>query len=306
MFCRNLAVASLFVVALFAGCLSGEDVETDEENGDGAEPQEGLGSIRGTIVTINLEPIEEARVQLVKDSELVAEATTDAQGEYKINNIEPGDYRFQVTAPCCREYAQGVEVKEDELGSVSAQLDPFTEDDLQLGRVEKLEWTGFLACTLRWPTGGVVPYSGVNACGAAEIVAPGATDDDFLHVWEIQEGLKSVVGGMSWRAPGAALGDELALYMEVNGRPNQQPRYTYVEGQSPLEWRVDAGWVVENVENEDLHRYDFNNIEGTEELMFRIFAGGDVNVVYQQQFTAYWDLYYWEAAPEGATSLPDA
>jgi hypothetical protein len=320
---RCLTVALLIMSALFAGCLGGDDLASDDDTID--ERQEGTGTVTGSIFTLDLQPINNAQVRLVQGEHIASEGTTDPQGRYTLRNVEPGEYRLQVSAACCRENVRVINVVEDETTTADLQLEPWTEDDLQIPRVERYEWTGFLACTLRFfnPPGphhdmdvdGIpLGVSGVNVCGLVEIVPAilgedPITDDDFLHVFEAGPGLKTVVGGMEWRAPGAALGDELAITMEVNGRPNQAPRYASTVGHSPLEFRADAGHVVENYEEEiddhNIHQYEFDNLEDNLELMFRIFAGGMMNIVYQQQFTVYYDLYYWEPAPEDATALPD-
>ncbi len=314
-----LAIIVLLSVSLLSGCISGDD---EPQTDDPEEiPSQGLGTVTGSIFTVNLDAVENARIQLVQDGEGVDEAMTDKNGAYTIRNVEPGDYRMQISAACCPEQVRPVTVVADDVVNEDVQLEVYSSDDLQEPRVERLDWTGFLACTLRFTNpegphhdvnvlgvpGGV---SGVNACGVVEIGAENATGDDFLKVWEASPGLKSVVGALSWDAPGAALGDQLSITMEVGGRPNLEPRYVNEEGYSPVEFRADAGDVVaefdeEDDEGHDIHQYDFDNLESDVELMFRIFAGGDLNVVYQQQFTVYWDLYYWEEAPEGASALPD-
>lgn len=279
--------------SLVAGCIGGDDVDPAAENEED-RPQEGLGTLSGTIVTTSLDPVENARVNLVAETDLVAEGATDEDGRYTINNIEPGEYRVQVTAPCCREHAQGVSITEDERVEVNVQLEPFSSDDLQQPYVEQFDWTGFLACNVR-------ASAGANVCSLA---GDPSGDDDFIHYWDIREGVQSVVTGMVWDSPGASLGDELVLIFEVSGRSNSNPTYDRGDGTSPLEIRADAGDVIANY-NEDIHQYDFENVEGSLELQYRVFAGGTVNIVYQQQFTVYWDVYYWEAAPEGATAVPD-
>ncbi len=316
---RPFLALLLLVTALLAGCVSGDDPPENESPDD--EPSAGLGTVTGSIFTVNLDPVENARVQLVQDGEGVAETSTDQSGAYTIRNVEPGDYRLQVSAVCCPETIRPVSVAEDDVVTVDLQLELYSSDDLQEPRVERFEWTGFLACTVRWLNpegphhdvnvfgipGGV---SGVNTCGVVEIVAENATGDDFLHVWEIGPGAKTVVGGMDWDAPGAALGDQLSIYMEVGGRPNLAPRYVSEEDFSPVEFRADAGAIIEEYDEEDdeghdIHQYDFENLDDSLEVMYRIFAGGDVNLVYQQKFTVYWDVYYWEEAPEDATAVPD-
>ncbi len=315
----TIAILLLMTVALLAGCISGEDEpQTDDSQNDSSE---GLGTVAGSVFTVNLDAVENARVLLVQDGEGVAETSTDKNGAYTIRNVEPGDYLLQVSAVCCPESIKSVTVVEDEVVTEDLRLELYSSDDLKEPRVERFEWTGFLACTLRFLNpegphhdvnvfgvpGGV---SGVNACGVVEIAAENATGDDFLKVWEIGPGAKTVVGGMAWDAPGAALGDQLSITMEVADRVNLPPRYTSEEGYSPVEFRVDAGQIIEEFDEEDdeghdLHQYDFDNLEDSLEVMYRIFAGGDLNMVYQQKFTVYWDVYYWEEAPEDATAVPD-
>lgn len=291
----------MITASLLAGCIAGEDSDPAQETQEQEGPDDGYGTIEGTIVTVDLNPVEGARVHVVSDAELVAETTTSPDGTYTINNVEPGEYRLQVTAPCCREFAQGILVQEDEVLDVSVQLEVFTKDDLQEGYVEQFEWTGFIACSVRARSGvPQQPYSGVSVCSIYDPTG----DDDFLHTWEIREGVKTVVGGMTWRNPSVGLGDELSLIFEVAGRPNSPPNYAYADGTSPLEIRADAGAVIEEYD-EEIHEYDFENVDGSLELMYRVFAGGQVTVVYQQQFTVFWDVYYWEQAPEGASALPD-
>lgn len=278
-----------------AGCIGGDDVEPASGDEDQNGPEEGLGSLTGTVVTTSLEPVENARVNLVADGELATEGSTDEEGQYSVNNIEPGEYRVQITAPCCREHAQGISIEEDETAEVNVQLEPFSSDDLQQPYVEQFEWTGFLACNLR-------AGAGANVCSLA---GDPSGDDDFIHYWEIREGVQSVVTGMVWDSPGASLGDELVLIFEVSGRSNSDPTYDRGDGPSPLEIRADAGDVIAEYD-EEIHEYDFENVEDSLELQYRVFAGGTLNVVYQQQFTVYWDVYYWEAAPEDASAVPDS
>jgi hypothetical protein len=312
---RATMILALLLGTLLAGCLGGDEILRNE--GPLMGPDAGTGTVTGSIFTVDLLPTIAAQVRLVQDVEVAAETTTDPQGRYTLRNVEPGEYRLQVLAACCREYVRAVTVTADEVTNADLQLEPWTEDDLQIPRVERYEWTGFLACTLRFynPPGphhdltiNGVPgsFSGANVCA---FVPGNATGDDFRHVFEIKPGLETLVGAMEWRAPGAALGEELALFLEVHQRAHQPPLYAAPSGHSPLQFRVDAGYVIEEyeevIEDHDIHQYDFRNIEDNLELWFRVFAEGMVNIVYQQAFTVYWDLYYWERAPDDASALPD-
>jgi hypothetical protein len=300
----------LLIGTLLAGCLGGDEPLPGDDLAE--EPEAGTGTVTGSIFTVDLNAINGAQVRLVQDVEVAAETTTDPQGRYTLRNVEPGEYRLQVSAACCRENVRAVTVVEDEVTNADLQLEPWTEDDLERPRVERYEWTGFLACTLAWmpPPPPAPGIGGINACGVVEIAADlagfSATDDDFMYQFEVSRGLKTVVGGIEWRAPGAALGDELWLIFEnADQPPNAAPRYANGVGASPIEFRADAGDVIERYEDTDIHDFDFENIEDKFTLQYRMFASGDANVVYQQQFTVYYDLYYWEHAPEDASALPD-
>lgn len=161
------------------------------------------------------------------------------------------------------------------------------------------QWRGHLACTVQ------TPATGVNTCGFLENTVPGSTTDAFRHEWSINEDLQTVVGAFVWDSDeaAAAVEDELHLLMEVAGRSNAPPTYAEIAGASPLTFRVDAGHVEENY-GEPLHGFDFNNVNGSLDLMFRVFAVGELNAVVSQSFHVYWDIYYGEAAPENATALP--
>lgn len=305
MFTRLLALAA--TMAILAGCLQLDGSSHDplgETWDPPLEPTPGHSLLKGTVLTRDLDPVEGAQIVLKTDTKTLVSTKTDTQGTYLVNGVPPGRHLLEIQADCCGTETHVIELGPDERATLNAILEPSTDPQKQKPFIISDEWTGFLACTARW----IDPYglapSGFNACGGVDLVLDNATDDDFLHRWTVQEGLRSVVGAMTWQSPGAALGDELAIFLEVSGRPGYDPRYAEAEGRSPLEFRADAGSVEEN-HDEEIHEYDFNNINETLELMYRVFAGGDLNIVYQQKFTVHWDLYYWEPAPPDATALRD-
>lgn len=280
---RSGIIVLLFLAAVLAGCVSGEEPQPAGE-GEGERVTEETGAIVGRVLTEDLDEVKGARIALVLDGELVAESQSTDNGQYTLGNLEPGQYRLQFNAPCCREHVQGVEVTAGEETRLDVQLVRFTQADLQTPYREERDWTGFISCSLR---AGV----GLALCS---LVDP---NEDFLHEWEIKEGAETVVGAMQWGSPGAGLGSEMVLTYEVAGAHNENPNYARTDGPSPQEFRVDAGNRGDN--------NDYQNIEGTQGQQFRIFAGGTLNVVYQLEFTVYWHIYYYEAAPEGATAVPD-
>ncbi len=277
---RNTVWLLLGVLIAFAlaGCF-GDDDEPDLDGSDDPKAGSGDATVHGTILTVDLDPVEGATVSLVKDSSLLADARTDAQGEYRIEGVEAGEYRVQITAACCREHVQGVSVAEGESLRVSVQLERFTERDLQTPHMKQFEWEGVLSCSF-----GVLGGVSYN-CGGF------SPNEDRAHDFEVSEGLKTIVVAMAWDSANTNVNDGMIVdLMRGNSRLEEGI------GESPIEYRVDA-------DGEGSH--DFEDIEGTWDLEWLVWAGGTANVIYEQTFTVYWREYYWEHAPEGATALPD-
>lgn len=282
---RIALIALLVSTALLAGCLGGDDdPDTGSETNDGGS--EDLGSIAGRILTVDLEQIANANVALVDGSDLIADTRTDEEGKYSIASIEPGEYRLQASAACCRESVQGVTINAGEETSIDLQLDRFTEADLQQPFVEEHEWEGFMACGVGSPV--VV----ASPCGDVD------ENDDFLLNWELKAGVQEVVIGVSWDASGGVMGEEFYVAMEIAGCGagcSSANTYGSGEGPSPL---------LFNAPNPGGDN-DYNDIEDTAAVQFRVFPAFAPDVYYQQPFTVHYHVFYHEGAPEGYDPIPD-
>ncbi len=278
----------LFAMVL-AGCLGGDD-STPVDDASDPEPEEGTGIVEGQVLTEDLDAVADARVSLVADSELVAEERTEEDGKYKIMNVEPGEYRIQITAPCCREHAQGVQVEEGETVKVEVRLTMFTSDELKEPYMQEFEWSGFMAC------GYVAMVLAGDACQGVD------DKSDRVHPFEIDPGLASVTAGLVWGSPGVA-GDRLQFGFArdpCEGTTCTTPTdyYGYASGESPVLLRADAG--------DENGGQSFKDIEETKDVQMRVFPEFyNVNVFYQQEFTVYYQLHYHQKAPEEFNPLPD-
>lgn len=261
----------IFLSALLAGCIGGDD-ELETENG-GANAGDGA-TIKGRVMTVDLDPVLGARVALVSGADLIAESRSGEQGDYTLSGLDPGEYRIQVTAPCCREFVQGVNVQEDEELEVSFQLERFTQADLQTPFTITYDWTGFYTCGAGTP---VITWS---TCATV-----GDPNHDWSHGWDVGENLKSTVIAMDWSPVGGASGDKLMIIYEC--RDGCSGQHTSASGEPPLEARADG----------------FPDDEWR--AGYRVFPPFEFTVTYQQEFTVYWEEFYHRAAPEGYSALPD-
>lgn len=265
-------VSVILLSALLAGCVSGDDnvepgSQNDASSGEGA-------TVQGQVMTVDLDAVLGARVAVVADGELVSEARTDDQGDYTITGLEAGEYRVQVTAPCCRESLQGIALQEDETLDLSFQLELFTEEDLQVPYSVPYDWTGFYSC------GAGTPAITWSTCATIE-----DPNHDWSHGWDVDAGLESTVIAMDWNPVGGASGDQLMLIYECWDECDGE--HASASGEPPLEFRADG----------------FPDDEWG--AGYRVFPPFDVTVIYQQEFTVYWEEFYFREAPEGYSVLPD-
>lgn len=303
----QIFVMALTAALLVSGCIGIQSKPDTSSHTTDLTPDPGHGSLSGLVVTEALEPLTGAEVRILNESGLITQAETDHNGQFEIKNLQPGSLIVQVAANCCRESSERLILDKEDILKFTIQLSRLTKDELQIPYVEKMEWNGFLSCTARWIDISPLP-SGYNICGLVDgigdlLVQDSITDDDFMVNWTVRPGLKSIVGGMTWQNPAMAMGDELEISLEPDHE--RMPVYARASGSSPLEWRVDEGDILATY-SEEFEEYDFSNLTEETILRYRVFAAGDLNVVYQQKFTVYWDLYYWAPAPPAATVLPDS
>lgn len=265
-----MVVALLIVSVLLTGCTSGDDLAV--ESGSSAD---GGANVEGRVLTVNLDEISGARVAFFVDEEEVGEDETNDRGEYSITGLEAGDYRIEVTADCCRDHARTISLSEGAMRELSFQLEPLGEADMQDPYSLLHDWTGLFTC------GAGTPIATWSTCSTV-----GDPNHDWDHGWDVGQGLASIVVAMDWQPVGAASGDQLMIiYHCREGCSGEHVRAT---GTPPLEFRVDGSFP------------DDAWVAG-----FEVYPPLDFTVIYQQEFTVYWEEFYYQKAPDGHSALPD-
>jgi hypothetical protein len=141
---RPVALAALLLTLLFAGC-------ADDPGADGAEPEpeafddvqvtDTTGAIRGIVVSEAIVPIPDVLVQLVDGRN----QTTDAEGAFVFNGLEPGDYFVTATkAGYITQQQSATVVAGDKLPPITKILLPVSTEDRPF--TELYQWSGFLQC----------------------------------------------------------------------------------------------------------------------------------------------------------------
>jgi hypothetical protein len=295
---RAIVLITILSAVALSGCISGdgETIDTGDEDPQ-AVVTETHGSIKGHIVTVALDDVQGGSVGLVDAAgDMVATTQTDKTGRFVINEVEPGTYRLQVSAACCRLAATSVDVKANQVAEVNLQLEVLTSDDLQLPSHVENEWHGFISCGVSTP-----------AVRAAVCSIPGALDDslgdpneDFLLEFQVKRGLKSLVVGMVWDSVGGVSAPEFSLSVDDPQCHIDDCSYQYAS-------KDEGSPIVIRVDNSDIgpDEWKWDAITDERTIRMRVFAGGMASLVYQQPFSIYYHEFYWAEAPQDFNPIPD-
>lgn len=275
----QFVVYLMLASALLAGCLGGDDMDPDGSGNTQAFTAD-TGAVRGTVFDVNLNPLQNARLTLVEVGEDAATSIVNASqgGAYTFPMVEPGDYRIQASHLCCHEEIRTVEVLAGQENSdVDFMLDIMTTTELQLPyRTGPLDWVGFIDCQ----------FGNINVCQSNER-RKGTTVDP---------GLETLTVGLEWEANGLLGASEFEL--QVINRVGNDEVIASMSGTPPFEMVLDDSVI----EDQDLHFSQYQDSEWS--VLFTV-DSVDVELVYQQEFTIWWALHYWEPAPSGYSALPD-
>lgn len=299
---RHVVVVLGLVLALglpLAGCLDAQEEPDPEAEGQdgaqngngGSDPEVPRGSIRGLVTDAAFNPLEGAGAELLVQGELIEEQETEANGSYVFKGLEPGEYRVKFSASCCKDKMRGAIVEAGRVASINVNLEPKRPNTPY---VEELEWEGFIGCSLTVPGQGVL-FNPEGACAETD------ENNDPIQEFVLQPGLATVVVAMEWEQVTTNALDDMQIVMTRGpyAHSNIGNRFFTLDGASPLQAVVGP----EGAEGgENLY---FDQIDEPWDVRFTVTASESGNFVYQQPFTVYYDLYYWDPAPDGVSALPE-
>lgn len=301
-----LVILTLALLGL-SGCIGGDDApatdDDDTERAEEARATEEFGAITGQVLDTNLEPVVNGDVFLVKRGEQERATRTDKDGRYTFNEVAPGVYTIQVSAAGYGAGSKNVDVRANEISDASLQVDKLSDVELGLPYIDDRVFEGFLACGAGQaiiPRGTPGAEEGVNPrtspCGSID------ENDEFLFDFVLEKGLQEIVIGMTWDPAGGVSGTELNLNMEIGGCDvTCTDPETYVEASGPPDMLI-------QLREEDIPtELAFSAMNESKAVQFRIFpaATQTPNVIYQQPYTIYVELYYNQFAEEGRNPIPD-
>jgi hypothetical protein len=311
---RIATVAALASLVLLAGCLGlgGED-GGDEVQQNEAVTTDDTGGIEGLVTDEAVQPRADVTVTLPATGE---ETTTGEDGSYAFSKVEPGEH----TLVFDREDLVSVEETVTVAAGDVAKLDVVMADTVEAQAfTQDLELVGFIECGVGWTTD-PDPAPGLTsnalaACSVPQILSENSTNDKFLHSFDLEPPIESLVYQMRWDGESTALSTQ----MEVQGFPfAEDAEILREEGTPPLDARLDratfdelAGNFTErceganDTEQSDAYcGYNFA-VEGWP-MQTRVFVDSSCNelparacTAVQQEFTHRMSAFYHDPAPDG-------
>jgi hypothetical protein len=307
-----IAVAFLLLTALIAGCADGgaegTSSEPEPEAFDDVQVTSTTGAIRGVVVNEAIVPLEGALVQIANG----ANKTTDKDGAFVFNGLEPGDYFLSASLDTYNTIQQAVTVtagdEEPPITKIMLLADPVSRPYAQL-----LQWDGYLTCGLMWSSSTLreAPYPlyiggylGFNACGLY--------DDRFISDFAVGSTIPAFVQAEAVWEGTQPLSNDLSLGYYRGGTTDWKGIY----GESPLVLTANNTELNEEYDErgDDVDDGVAHNLTN---LPMRVFPGmqdepASMVVTTNQAFTVYQTQFYgfvpregWLFVVEGPCSTPE-
>lgn len=179
-----------------------------------SHPDPEPGAVEGQVLSIHLEPIEAALLELVQDEDVLYSTETNVQGEYTFPEVEPGDYRLEVSAEGFYPHGSPVVVTSGQTKTINFVLEP-----APFPWVEHGDWTGFISCWL----------AGVTDCALLD------ANQSTSLVTDVEEGLRTASVALVWDNGPLLSADEFRLLITND---DGDVLADEIDG-SPLEIRID-------------------------------------------------------------------
>lgn len=307
-----ILLTGLFLTTIFAGCIGGDDTVDSEEDDiqerpDEIKVSETTGSIKGTVASDLFEALGGAQVLL---TEIEVQTTVARNGEFVMNDLEPGTYTLVASALGYEQALRSVRVVAGEITEVSIVMVPAESDDPYAVAFEEV---GTVTIAAAWqaeiPGVGCTNVDVVKNCGGIRL----GTNSE--HTVPSGPDVKTIMAEMVWD-PAGPLGETLSLDVMCDDVPRNSQTGAVLEIDHPcfFETTSQTSPIIHRIDEEHWIEHGYNytapwttRIFGTHGALGTYDATGiDIGAAYEQKFTVYYTVFHKEPAPEGFSGIPDA
>lgn len=305
---RSAPTATLLALLLgavfFAGCAdAGPSASTlAPDPGKSQDPAAETGSIRVSVLSSELQPIQGAQVVLAGTDH---QALTSADGTVQFTDLLPGPHTVAAAKPGHQpRQPKGVlvTVEAGQVHEVSLQLDPELVASAENTYHTTFPFTGFLSCTVQ-----VYPLA-AQTCGRQGVVSD--PNGKSNHAWKADSVLaQTLVVEVAWEPTIGATPFQLS-FMSFRERSCSATSCGFNEnfytahGSDPIYGVVREDSTRNLTKRLSPDATKFPRDLYSETLVYCPPPACYASVVVQQKYNAWVTLFYGEQAPEGWSILP--
>ncbi len=290
-----------FVIALMlAGCADSGAVveETDDLGKDQVKVDATTGAIRGVVVDQTISPVAGAQIT-VKGGGNVLESTSDADGLFVLNKLEPGTYFVTVTKQYYTETQSSVEVR----AGVTPDLVRIQIDELYDTQpfITREKFDGYFQCAYNALVSSTCINDYTRICTTVPPCCAGgcfpelsSLVDNREYVTALDPDWATINIELTWEASLAGTANTMGLTVSYKARVGASHNWGSFSGPDPMIARLDVTGV-----GGDASQFPGKiPYEGIDDL-FVFMSAGSGNLALGQTFQVFQTTSYVAPLPEG-------
>ncbi len=294
----RVQVLGLMVLLLLAGCAekAPADEATNDLGQDRIEVDETTGAIRGLVVDQAITPIEGAHV-IVQGAGEQLETTSDADGLFIFNRIDPGTYFVTVSKQFFTEAQSSVQVE----AGVTPELVRVQIDQLfdQQPFVVREKFEGYFQCAYNFAVSStcVNDYTRIDPTGTCPggcLKELSSLVDNREYVTAIDANWATINIELTWEASLAGTANTMGLTVSYYDRVGAGHNWGSFSGEEPMIARLDVT-AVGGDESVFPDRIPYSGLDD----FFVFMAAGEGQVAVGQSFEVFQTTSYIAPLPEG-------
>ncbi|MGB1585657.1 MAG: carboxypeptidase-like regulatory domain-containing protein [Thermoplasmatota archaeon] len=297
-------MVALLLSALLAGCaeeLPQQEAPDETFDDVDVEVTDDTGAIRGVVVDQAIVPLEGATVLLPLANEDVT-FTTDSEGRFVFNDVEPGTYFLTISKPAYESAQAPVTVEAGQSTPVvKVQLSRLFEGDPFL---EVVEYKGFVGCAYNMFVSStcVNDYTRIApVCdgGCAPFVTGIVDQREYRS--EVGAGWQSIVWEMNWESSLSGTAEEMGLTVSFADRIGASHWYTSTSQGKPFRLQCDVNIICPEQQDGE-NGEPMISPDGQDDL-WNMISAGDGGVALQQEIEIFQTNFYYAPSPDGWSFL---
>lgn len=291
----------MVVALLLAGCANTAAPGDDEDTlgKDKVEVDETTGAIRGVVVDQTISPVPDAKV-VVKGGGSEWSGTSDAEGLFIFNKMDPGTYFITVSKALFNEAQSSVEVAAGVASPlVRVQIDALFDTDPYL---TKEKFSGYFQCAYSLGVSSTCVNDYTRICGNVDpSCCPGgcapelaSAVDNREYTTALQANWATINIEMTWDPSLAGTASSMGLTVSYKARVGASHNWGSFSGDDPMVARIDAterGGSLDDFPG----KIPFSGLED----LFVFMSAGSGNVALSQNFEVFHTTSYIAPLPAG-------